>query len=31
VSGVRLRLDGHVWDASLAGILERTDNEHARL
>jgi F-type H+-transporting ATPase subunit b len=28
VSGVRLRLDGHVWDASLAGGLEEIDDGH---
>jgi F-type H+-transporting ATPase subunit b len=28
VSGVRLRLDGHVWDASLAGGLEGNDDGH---
>lgn len=27
VSGVRLRLDGHVWDASLAGRLEPSGHE----
>lgn len=28
LSGVRLRLDGHVWDASLLGGLEETDDGH---
>jgi F-type H+-transporting ATPase subunit b len=27
-SGVRLRLDGHVWDASLAGQIEKSNDEH---
>ncbi|HCG01609.1 MAG TPA: hypothetical protein DEV93_13815 [Chloroflexi bacterium] len=27
-SGVRLRLDGHVWDASLAGQTEQSNDEH---
>lgn len=29
VAGVRLRLDGHVWDASLAGQVTGTDAEQA--
>jgi F-type H+-transporting ATPase subunit b len=31
VSGVRLRLDGHIWDASLAGQLEGFDDGDTRV